>query len=363
MTNYWVIDFSEMGLNNWAVLTGRHRLERMDHGDFSVFKFQWNDKVFWLTYSNLWSKRIRFPDYPDVLNAFPEFHSFHRIINVPNSPNTFEGDFVEEFQKTYSDDVTFLRLAFAGDPQDDFISPRKHLRVVSSTLMNNQLGENFTDFRLTLAWFFLINHISLVDQELLEQTISRMPVKDKVFMLGRRIIDTDRNSNPFRHSFANQLFHRISPEKYEVKSLLKPHIDFTGGCRNGTATGLMLDYNSYYFNVIMESWGPGINTDTFTEKTVMFAAIAGPSFLITNDVQLKLLNSLGIRPLNDFFPGDTLEDKFSSFCDFVENSTSEERLTFYQQQSIIQKENRKLFWEYANSIKTEVLQYIIQEAS
>ena len=361
MTNYWVIDFSEMGLNNWAVLTGRHRLTRMDRGKFTVFQFQWEDKTFWFTYYNIWSKRIRFPDYPDVLAAFPEFHAYKKIINIPNSPSTFNGDFIDEFQKAYEDDVTFVRLAFAGDPQEPFVTPRKNLRIVSSSLINHQSEQDYhKDFGLALVWFYLINHVSLVDPEKLEQMISSMPVTDKVFLLGRRITDEDQKGNSARSFYAQHMFQHLSPERYEMKSVLKPHIDFTGAHRNSTNTGLLLDYNSYYFNVIMESWDPNISADTFTEKTLTFAALSGPSFLVVNDTQLEFLHSIQIRPLNDFFPGDNLYEKFCAFCSFLENSTSEQRLTFYRQQCIIQKENRKLFWEYANSIKTQALNYILE---
>jgi hypothetical protein len=74
-----------------------------------------------------------------------------------------------------------------------------------------------------------------------------------------------------------------------------------------------------------------------------------------------MLESIGIKPLNSFFTGDTLEEQLRNFCDFYQYSTEEEIKLFYNQQVEVQKNNREIFWNYAENSKDSILELIFQE--
>jgi len=380
MENYLIVDFSEMGLNNWAVLLGRQNIQRIEDRKireeitrgctfsptegYSVFKAEIGHQCFWLVYNMNFGLRLQPEDYKIILSHFPEFSTYRHIIGVPNA-ETSSDSFIEQFTEKFGDDVTFVQLAFAGDPQKAMYSPRHNLKIIACHLLTRTSSENtnypyYIDYRLGMVWFWLLNHYSLIDYLLLEKMIDSFSAEDRIFMLGRRITDNDGFSDMgSRKKYFNVLNQLVSPEKYKLESKLKPHIDFAGMQRVGLSVGLLLSYNSSYFSVIQESWDPKNLREAFTEKTTMAVTFSGPSFIVSNMHHQEVLNSMGIQTLNAFFDGEDTEEKFINFCKFVENSTPEERLTFYQQQRIIQKNNRKIFWDFALSPKHEALQFIL----
>lgn len=379
MKNYLVLDFSEMKLNNWAVLLGRKNIKAVQTPvlDFSVFKCDWKDKCLWFIYSSQWNKTLTMEDVSGIFYHFPEFEPFEKIVGLPNSYNVEDGSLIEKLEQQFSNVTLYIQLAFAGDPQTIIYPNQKKLKVVSSGPFNEryvtedgetklrctQTYENISDYKLALCWFWLVNHLSLINRTLLEKMISSIQPENKVFILGRRITDGAGYSTADSRKFYTSVLQKIvSEEKYKLHSLLNPHIDFSGFARNGTSTALLLDYNSCYFNLIFESWAPHVDlTDTFTEKTASYCAFSGPSFLIANPHLISMLESIGIKPLNSFFTGDTLEEQLRNFCDFYQYSTEEEIKLFYNQQVEIQKNNREIFWNYAENSKDSILELIFQE--
>jgi len=379
MKNYLVLDFSEMKLNNWAVLLGRKNIKAVQTSvlDFSVFKCDWKDNCLWFIYSSQWNKLLKMEDVSGIFYHFPEFESFEKIVGLPNSYNVEDGSLIEKLEQQLSNVTFYIQLAFAGDPQTIIYPNHKKLKVVSSGPFNEKyitsngevklaLTKNYahiSDYKLTLCWFWMVNHLSLINKSLLEDMISNMNTHNKIFILGRRITDGAGYSTADSRKYYTQILQDIvSEEKYHLHSVLNPHMDFSGFARNGTTTALLLDYNSCYFNLIFESWAPHIDlTDTFTEKTASYCAISGPSFLIANPHLIDIIESMGIKPLNSFFTGDTLEEKLKNFCEFYQHSTEQEIKTFYNQQLEVQRNNRNIFWNYAENSKDSILELIFQE--
>jgi hypothetical protein len=86
---------------------------------------------------------------------------------------------------------------------------------------------------------------------------------------------------------------------------------------------------------------------------------ATPTFLLANQEILDTYKDMGIVFLNDEFYAEDIGDRFEMFCNFIKNSTYQERNELYKKHRIIQNRNREILLNYINTPKTNCIEYLL----
>jgi hypothetical protein len=185
---------------------------------------------------------------------------------------------------------------------------------------------------------------------------------DKVFIYGRRMEEIESSLRNRRY-FLNKMNSILPNEMIEYGNLFTTEVEGQSVSLGLYHFGNYIDYNSCMFNVVNES----IQVDSLksrascwiSEKSVFAIMFATPTFLLANQEILETYNEMGIVLLNDEYDTPDIGDKFEMFCNFIKNSTPQERNELYTKHRIIQNRNREIMLDYINSTKINCIDYLL----
>ena len=371
--NYLVIDISPKGLVNFAVLFGKSNIEYVETNEFyNLYKIQYQNKTFWIPQTNAPSRPLEVTHLRYIYQQWPEFKDYTKIISLPDKvshdSNGEEDSFVEYVRTIYPSDTIYLHLQFRGDPAHASYTQSidNNVKYISSSAVaensfkkTNHL--HLYDLKLCIPFFYYKHSLSLANPKYLESFQSK-PLMDKVFIYGRRMDEIESQLRNRRY-FLNKMNSILPDEMIEYGDLFTMEIEGQTVSLGLYHFGNYIDYNSCMFNVVNES----INVDSLknrhscwiSEKSVFAIMFATPTFLLANQEILDTYKDMGIVFLNDEFYAEDIGDRFEMFCNFIKNSTYQERNELYKKHRIIQNRNREILLNYINTPKTNCIEYLL----
>jgi hypothetical protein len=371
--NYLVIDISPKGLVNWAILFGKFNIEKVDSNEFyNLYKIQYQNITFWIPESNSPSRQFKVTHLKFIYQYWPELENSTKIVSLPDKisrdSDNEEDSFIEYVRTIYPPDTIYLHLQFRGDPAQAAYtqSSDNNVKYISSSAVaeNSYKKTNHLhlyDLKLCIPFFYYKHSLSLANPKYLESFQSKS-LMDKVFIYGRRMDEIESQLRNRRY-FLNKMNSILPDEMVEYGNLFTMELEGQTVSLGLYHFGNYIDYNSCMFNVVNES----INVDSLknrhscwiSEKSVFAIMFATPIFLLANQEILETYRDMGIVLLNDEFYADDIGDRFEMFCNFIKDSTPQERNELYTKHRIIQNRNREIMLDYINSPKINCIEYLI----
>lgn len=373
--NYFVIDTSARKLANWAVLFGKSNIKKTESNRlFSLYAIDYNDITFWIPISNHPSNPLTHDNIESVYEFNPELKYYPKIISLPDSFNhttPYTGDELVEYLKTlYSSDTKFIHLQFVGDSSHAVytLTNENNVKYISSSALTlssykKTNGLHLYDLKLCIPFFYYKHLLSLANTKYLE-SFQTKPLMDKVFIYGRRMDEPIQRNMRSRAYFLNKMRAIIPNEMIEFGDLFNMEIEGYGLSFGLYHFGNYIDYNSCMFNVVHETIYVDSkkerNSCWISEKSTFAILYATPVFLLANNEIINTIKDMGIVLLNDEYDTPDIGDKFEMFCNFIANSTAEERKKLYEKHRIIQNRNREILLNYIDSPKTNCIEYLLK---
>ena len=126
----------------------------------------------------------------------------------------------------------------------------------------------------------------------------------------------------------------------------------------------IIDYNEYAFNLIFETQMPfddgNVHANFITEKTLKSLITGTSCYVLLQNQTYSFLTSCGFYFLNQEF-GDYNLENYKKFCKFINESSDEVLLDFYNNTSLKSKNNKTLLYDYLYSYKEKEINLLINE--
>lgn len=372
--NYLVIDISARKLANWAVIFGKSNIKKVQSNDlFNLYCIEYENKLLWIPISNSPSTPLTYSNIDIIYSHRPELEGYTKIVSLPDDfrhDEMYIGDeLINHLNTLYSDDTIYIHLQFVGDTSNAIYTqtPNNNVKYLTSSQLtlksrSKTNGLGLYDLRLCIPYFYYKHLLSLVNPQYLDSFQSK-ELMDKIFIYGRRMDERIPNNMRTRAYFLNKMKQIIPDEMIEYGDLFTMEIEGYGLPFGLYHFGNYIDYNSCMFNIVNETIYVDSQRDRnscwISEKSIFAILYATPIFLFANEEILETYKNMGIVLLNDEYETDDIGDKFEMFCNFIKDSTPEQRKELYNKHRIIQNRNREILLNYIDSPKTNCIDYLL----
>jgi hypothetical protein len=211
------------------------------------------------------------------------------------------------------------------------------------------LIDNLIDHKYSFLYFYNFAGYYLgVNDKSIQINNKRLP---KIFYYSK--------SNEYKEFYINELVTNISSELLYPKEYTEEIRTLSDLSNYNKVTHFVtswFDYSICMFNVTFET---GINYEFMTEKTLKAVISNTPTFLVINDKVYKTLKEAGFYFLNDEFDGETINDKFINFVNYIKDCDEASFKKLYKKTSIKAKYNRGILIDYVYSHKHKELDYLL----
>lgn len=372
--NYVVIDLSARKIANWAVLFGKSNIKKVQSNDlYNLYVIEYDGNTFYIPIPTAPTRQLKYTHLKLIQSIWPEFETYTKIVSLPD---TFHHDaeytddlLIEHLHTIYPSDTIYIHLSFAGDPSNAVYTQttENKIRYLSSSQVglnsrSKTNGLHLYDLKLCIAFFYYKHLLSLANPKYLESFQSK-ELLDKVFIYGRRMDEPHVAHMRTRGYFLKKMKSILPDDMIEFGDLFTMEVEGYGLSFGLYHFGNYIDYNSCMFNVVNETIFVDSQKDRnscwISEKSVFAILFATPTFLLANQEILDTYKEMGIVLLNDEYDTPDIGDKFEMFCNFINDSTPEQRTELYNKHRIIQNRNREILLNYIDSPKTNCIEYLL----